>query len=143
MNRYVVDTSVAIKWFIPEAHSESAVRLQTTRDGLHVPSFFMLELGNVLCKKIRRAELNLNEAETILEEVRQVPLQRHADARRFGPAFALALQTQRSLYDCLYLALAEVIDGTLVTADRKFYVALGQGSYARRVRWVGDLQEQS
>lgn len=56
---------------------------------------------------------------------------------------ASALKTQRSLSDCLYLAVAEVIDGTLVTADQKFYTALGQGSYARRVLWVGDLQERS
>ena len=66
MKRYVVDASFVIKWFIPEIHSESAARLQHIVDGLHVPAFFMLELGNVLCKKIRRTELTPDEAETIL-----------------------------------------------------------------------------
>ena len=142
MNRYVVDASVAIKWFIPETHSDLATRLQRMTHGLHVPAFFMLELGNVLSKKIRRAELTSEEGEIILKEVPQVPLQHHADARLFRPAYALALQTQRSLYDCLYLALAEVIDGALITADRQFYMALASGIHARRMLWIEDLPEQ-
>jgi predicted nucleic acid-binding protein len=59
----------------------------------------------------------------------------------FRPAYALALQTQRSLYDCLYLALAEAIDGRVVTADRKFYTALAGGEQGRRVLWVEDLTQ--
>lgn len=40
--------------------------------------------------------------------------------------YALALVTHRSLYDCLYLALAETIDGAVITADRKFFLALSK-----------------
>jgi predicted nucleic acid-binding protein len=142
VKRYVVDASIAVKWFIPETHSQSASSFQYTSYGLHVPAFFMLELGNVLSKKIRRGELTPDEGEIILKEVRRLPLQYHDDARLFKPACALALQTQRSLYDCLYLALSEVIDGTLVTADRKFYMALAYGTYANRILWVEELAER-
>lgn len=139
MTRYVVDASVAIKWFIPERLSEAAGRLHQAKHNLSVPAFFWLEIGNVLAKKIRRGELTGEEGDFVLKELRRLPLQRHADERLFRPAYALALQTQRSLYDCLYLALAEVIDGLMVTADRKFYAALMTGEQGRRVLWVEEL----
>lgn len=75
-----------------------------------------------------------------LSEKVECPLfQQHPDRRLFRPAYALAHQTKRSLYDCLYLALAEVIDGQMVTADRKFYTAINKGGYKERVLWVEDL----
>lgn len=143
MIRYVVDAGVAIKWFIPESHSEAARRLRPLRYWLHVPAFFVLEVGNVLAKKVRRGELTQAETDLILTELRHIPLQRHADERLFRPAYALALQTRQSLYDCLYLALAEVIDGKVVTADRKFYSALAKGWYGPRVYWVDDLPKST
>ncbi|HQW91307.1 MAG TPA: type II toxin-antitoxin system VapC family toxin [Nitrospira sp.] len=139
MSRYVVDASVAIKWFIPEVHSEAALRLCRSQIRLHVPAFVTLELGNVIVKKIRRGELSPAEGETIRGELKQLPLQQHADARLFPAAYQFAIATQRSLYDCLYLALAAAIDGVLVTADRKFYAAVAKGVYGRRVLWVEDL----
>lgn len=68
-----------------------------------------------------------------------MPLQPHADEWLLRPAYALARQIQRSLYDCLYLALAEVIDGRMVTADRKLYAALKDGDPGRRLLWVEGL----
>jgi predicted nucleic acid-binding protein len=100
-----------------------------------------LEVGNVIAKKIRRAELTRHDGETILKELRHLPLQRHADDRLFPAAYELALDTHRSLYDCLYLALAEAVDGALVTADRKFYTAITNGPYGRRISWVEDLPQ--
>ena len=139
MRRYVVDASVAIKWFIPEIHSDAALRTQHRETLLHVPAFMVLELGNVLAKKIRRNELTPRDGEMIFRELKRPPLQRHADDRLFAAAYQLALDTRRSLYDCLYLALAEVIDGIMVTADHKFFTSLTNGPYGRRVMWVEDL----
>lgn len=139
MRRYVVDASVAIKWFVPEIHSDAALRAQHAGTHLHIPAFMVLELGNVLAKKIRRSELTPRDGETILKEIKQLPLQRHADERLFTVAYLLALDTHRSLYDCLYLALAETVDGIMVTADHKFFASITDGPYGRRVMWVEDL----
>jgi len=140
VTRYVVDASVAVKWFVPERFSEAAGRLQQPDRRLSVPAFFWLEIGNVLSKKIRRGELTPADGDFILTEMRCLPLQRHADERLFRPAYALALVTQRSLYDCLYLALAEAVDGRMVTADRKLYSALTQAEHRRRLLWIEDLE---
>jgi predicted nucleic acid-binding protein len=139
VSRYVVDASVAIKWFIPEIHSEAALRLHHSQYRLHVPALITLELGNVLAKKIRRGEITRNEGNVILKELKHLPLQRHTDEQLFPAAYQLAVDTQRSVYDCLYLALAEVIDGVMIMADHKFYSSLTGGSYGRRVLWVEDL----
>ena len=139
MTRYVVDASVGIKWFLPEIHSEAAGRLPSLKASLHIPAFFQLELGNVLSKKIRRNELTPEEGEAILNELQRVPLQKHSNERLITPAFALAVQTGRSFYDCLYLALAEAIDGRVVTADREFCASLAAGRYGKRMLWVEDL----
>ena len=141
MSGYVVDASVAIKWFIPEIHSEVALQARRSHDRLHVPAFMTLELGNVIAKKIRRGELTRENGKTILRELRHLPLQRHADDRLFPAAYELALDTQQSLYDCLYLALAEAVDGRMITADRKFYNALTGGPYGQRLAWVEDLAQ--
>lgn len=139
MTRYVVDASVGVKWFLPEIHSEAASRLSSLKASLHVPAFFQLELGNVLSKRIRRDELTPEEAEAILKELQRVPLQKHSNERLMKPAFTLAIQARRSFHDCLYLALAEAIDGQVVTADRKFCSSLAASPYGKRMRWVEDL----
>jgi predicted nucleic acid-binding protein len=141
VRRYVVDASVAVKWFVPEIHSAAALRSRYGGSHLHIPAFMILELGNILAKKIRRNELTPRDGDTILREIKGLPLQRHADERLFSAAYRLALVTRSSLYDCLYLALAEAIDGVMVTADRKFVTALADGPYGRRVMWVEDLPQ--
>lgn len=143
MIRYIVDASVAIKWFLPEIHSGSALHLRQDSYQLHIPAFLFLEFGNVLTKKIRRQELSPTEGDAILNELRHLPLQRHANDQLFPAAYQLALDTHRSLYDCLYLALAEAVDGIMVTADRRFYTALANGPYARRMLWVEDLPQST
>jgi len=139
MNVFVVDASVAIKWFVPEIHSEAALRLKKANYDLHVPNLLRIEVGNTLCKKQRQTELNKKDSEEILKLLLKLPLHWHADNTLFHQAFALASNTQRSLYDCMYLNLAIVLDGILVTADRKFYDALQNTRYADFLIWVEDL----
>lgn len=139
MKGYVIDASVAIKWFIPEIYSDVALHASRIQAPLHVPAFIQLEVGSVLAKKIRRNELTRNEGDVILKEFRQLPLQYHSDERLFHAGYALALATHQSLYDCLYLALAETIDGAVITADRKFFLTLSNGPYGPRIIWIEDI----
>lgn len=76
-----------------------------------------------------------------MKELTQLPSSGMRAGRLFPTAYQLALDTQRSLYDCLYLALAEAVDGLMVTADRKFYSSLTGSSYGSRVLWVEDIPQ--
>ena len=64
MMAYIIDASVVVKWFIPEEHSEPALRIKDSDARLHAPAFLTLEVGNVLSKKRRRAELTTRDART-------------------------------------------------------------------------------
>lgn len=48
MNKFVVDASVAMKWYLPENYSEHADRLLNPFFELLVPELLFSEIGNVL-----------------------------------------------------------------------------------------------
>lgn len=120
MSVCVVDASVGVKWFVPEAHWDTALRLQDPAYELHIPAFFDIEIANIVWKKLRRGELTRSEADTILGQLSSLPVTRHQDGPLIGAAFDLADRAQRTVYDCLYLALAVNLGGRVVTADERF-----------------------
>ena len=139
MTSYVLDASVVIKWFVPEAHSESALKLKEVDARFYAPAFLTLEVGNVLAKKRRRNELTHGETEHIWRAFRQAPIRRQADGTLVLAAFDLAQQTRTALYDNLYLALAIELNSPFVTADRKYYQAHQATPYRQRIAWIEDL----
>lgn len=50
----------------------------------------------------------------------------------------IAMDTERSVYDCLYLALAEREGCRFVTADRRLFNAVRESPIGRVLHWVGD-----
>ena len=72
--RLVVDASVAVKWFLPEIHSQAANRLLNSEFELLSPDLIWSELGNVLWKRWRRRELTEEAASEILSDFKRYPL---------------------------------------------------------------------
>ena len=140
MKIFVVDASVAAKWFLEEEHTADALRLLEVADFLHAPEHFSLEIDHVLCKKVRRGELAYELAEEIRKALDQFPIQKLPSAGLRDLAFTIAVFTGRALYDCLYLALALLRGVPMVTADRKLHDALAQGPLAPYLCWVEDLE---
>jgi predicted nucleic acid-binding protein len=54
-------------------------------------------------------------------------------------AFEIALEAKCSIYDCLYLALAEALGVCMVTADEKFFQAIQNGPLSHRMLRVEDI----
>ena len=50
----------------------------------------------------------------------------------------MALETGRTVYDCLYLALAVRCKGVLVSGDRRLVNALARGPLGKHVAWIGE-----
>jgi predicted nucleic acid-binding protein len=130
MSLFVVDVSVAVKWMLPEPLSTEAARLQSPNHQLHAPSFFEVELANVLWKKLRQGLLIRAQADHFLSQLPGLPLARHADASLVTPAFDIADRTGRTVYDCMYLALAVRLGGRMVTADERFVNSLAGTQWA-------------
>ena len=135
----MVDASVAAKWFVTEIHSDTALTLIDGRNELYAPDFLSLEMDSVFCKWIRRGTIQSAEAARTRSAFRSTPIQYVASARLQDAAYDLANQTQRSLYDSLYVAAAVSLDIPLVTADRRLYDTLAASHLRQFVLWVEDI----
>jgi predicted nucleic acid-binding protein len=124
MKVFVIDASVAVKWYIPEPFSEQAVYylelLKAGQAKLLAPELIVAEMGNVLWKKEVSGELARGEVQLIGETLaNSFPAELTGNQLLLPAALELALDLKLSLYDCLYLALAIVKKAQLVTADKK------------------------
>src|SRR5205085_2556973 len=97
---------------------------------LHVPTFFDVEIANILWKKLNGGELTRSEGDRILGDLPLLSVTRHAEAPLISSAFDLAEKTQRTVYDCLYLALAIQLGGKMATADERLVNSLAGTGWA-------------
>jgi predicted nucleic acid-binding protein len=131
----ILDSSVAVKWLVPEEHSEIAAALVGQTD-IFVPTLFHSEIANALWKKARRGEIRLAEIAPHLAEIPLlVTTLDETDA--IPRALAIASELEHPAYDCVYLALAEARDDVVVTADLRFLARVGETAFAVRVRELG------
>jgi len=130
----VVDSSVAVKWFLPEVLAEPASRLLDDSYELLAPDLLISELGNVLWKKIGRHEIEAGDAKEILAALRRVPLEMVVATDLIEAALEIAVTHARTVYDSLYVALAVGRNCALVTADDRLVHAFAAGPLAAHVR---------
>jgi predicted nucleic acid-binding protein len=129
-----------VKWYVPEPFAAEALRVRNGAAPLHVPDFLDVEVGNILWKKLSRGDLTRAVADAILADVLGLGiLIRHPSSPLVTPAFDLAAHTGRTVYDCLYLALAVQLGGVMVTADDKFVNALAGTPWASRIIKLQDV----
>lgn len=139
MTQFVVDASVAIKWVLPEIHSEAALRLNKVEYELLAPDFFFPEIGNILWKRVQRTELSLDAAKTNLEVLKNLPLHIFSSSPLMSIALETAVRVNQAVYDCLYLTLAVQNQCCLVTADERFFNVIRNDALATHICWVQDL----
>ena len=139
MTSLVVDASVAAKWFLPEVHSEEALRLLETPYRLLVPDLLYSEVANTLWKRVVSREIAAKQAIEIAGVLESVPLAAFPAKPLMAAALDIACRTGRTVYDSVYLALATQQNCRLVTADRRFYNALSKTPMKTSILWVGDI----
>jgi predicted nucleic acid-binding protein len=135
---YVIDASVAAKWFIPEAGSEAALAYLDDEHKLLAPDLLWPELGNVLWKKARRGELSADEARDVLDLARRAPLLTRPSGPLTPAALELALALDCTVYDGLYLALAVQSDSVLITADEALKRRVAGTDIDESIRVLGE-----
>ena len=141
MTRFVVDASVAIKWFVREVHSDEARGLLARADELVAPGLIYAEFGSILWKKIRRDVLGVDDAWLILRSFEAMPIESLPANDLLPDAFEIVLAHGRSVYDSLYVASAIRREIPMVTADERLYNATRNGPLARHIVWVADPVE--
>lgn len=117
MSEVVVDTSVVVKWYIPEQHHEQARMLRDEYlDGncdLVAPALMPFEASNALKYSGHYEGDRLEEASKSLTEygIDLVPF------NETGAIAETANDLNITIYDAAYLALAEELDTKVYTAD--------------------------
>ena len=120
MNSYIIDTSVTIAWYLPEAFSPAARKWQDLllagRVRLLVPSLHYWEFANVLRTLVVRRELSEELAWEIYDLHLDAPLECSDPDRR--TVLDTALEYGATSYDAVFIALAMANDFPIVTAER-------------------------
>ncbi len=121
--KYVLDSSVALKWVLPEADSAKAIRLRDEYcNGIHellAPDIFPSEIANGLASAERQRRIGAGESAVFLNDVLSAaPAQYHSSTLLIR-TMEIAIPSKQAVYDCIYVALAEKEGCELLTADDK------------------------
>jgi predicted nucleic acid-binding protein len=140
----VVDASVAAKWFLPEAgehFGDEAFALleKYDRDEVQfiVPDLFYVEIASAIWKATRLGRFPKAAGEEALLALTQREFHTVPSLKLLNRAFRIATDYQRTVYDCLYVALAVQSDTHLITADERLANALAAHF---PVKWLGTTQ---
>jgi len=128
----VIDASFAFRLLMPGPQQASFQSLvaRWLRDGyeLYAPTLWLYEMTSALCKVVRFGELAPEEGERALALAQALGiLLVSPDAAQAQSAFEWTLRLQRTAaYDSFYLALAEMLQCELWTADLHLRNAVDQ-----------------
>lgn len=136
----VIDASVAIKWLVHEHDSWMAVQLRDAGQALYAPFLLASEIANILWNKARMGEINKESAMRSSNLAMNFPLRWANDVDLLSEAVEISLAIDHPAYDCMYIALANRIRGTLVTADTRLTRAVASTSYETMVVPLQDFK---
>lgn len=118
----VTDTNLIAYFVIRDANSELADAVCETDPVWVAPLLWRSELRSTLMKYIRHAGMSLEAALRALHSAEEV-----IGGREYRVAservLELAMQSNCSVYDCEYVALAQELDVPLVTVDKQILKA--------------------
>ncbi|HEV3470640.1 MAG TPA: type II toxin-antitoxin system VapC family toxin [Pyrinomonadaceae bacterium] len=128
MDNLVVDSSVAVKWFVVEPYSTEARRIldayQNGSLSFLAPDLINAEFGNVVWKKHLFQGLEATDAQDVLDKFRRLQFEFTPTAELLEDAYKIAVTHRRTVYDALYLALSVRENCRVVTADERLVNAL-------------------
>lgn len=126
---YVIDAGVVVKWFIPEDDSDIAHELLTRYlqglDTLIAPDLLVSECSNVFWRRQRQGDITLEEATESMADLLALNIPLTPASSLVHDALQLAIRHERTVYDSLYLTLSEERNCPVITADERFFNAVG------------------
>mgnify|MGYP003387817301 CR=1 FL=1 len=129
----VIDNSMALAWTLIDEHSDASdtVLNSVMQDGGHVPFIFRAEYANGLTMAVRRKRLDDNGRSEALAFLESLDLTYDFEGNsRIGAVIGLADRYSLTVYDALYLELAQRLACPLGTFDKKLARAARDASVA-------------
>jgi predicted nucleic acid-binding protein len=138
----VIGASVAVKWVVAEDHSDRALAVLRDVPSLHAPAHWLAEAGTALwaLAAVHHA-ITPADFQTRVAFLASLPITAAPLPDLIGAAGLLAIDLRLTVYDTLYLALAERLHLPLVTADRKLFERASKAARKNSpVRWIADVE---
>jgi predicted nucleic acid-binding protein len=127
----VVDVNVLAYLLIPGKFTAAAEQLLQEDPSWAVPRLWRSELRNVLASYLRADQMDLADAALIFQRAAELIGAEEYEVETTD-VLRLSQQSRCSAYDCEYVAMAEFLDLTLVTADTQI-----ANAFPRRTSLLG------
>lgn len=126
ISQTAIDASFLLKLFLPEEHSDKVHELWSSwiEDSVEVvaPTLIMFESASVIRNKLHRKLLNKTDAAEIIKRMKRMDMTLVYTDELLESAWEIGQHLELpTLYDCFYLALAQLLNAPLWTADEKLY----------------------
>ncbi len=119
----VIDASLTLSWYFEDERTPQTDRIldQVAEHGALVPLLWRLEVANALQVAIRRKRINVAFRDRALTDLTRLPVTTDpdADTHAWTTTLRLADRFQLTVYDALYLDLAQRRELPLGTLDRQ------------------------
>jgi predicted nucleic acid-binding protein len=120
----VLDASVIAELLVTSSVGMLAAERMSEHEGeLHLPHLAIIETTSVLRAWVRRGELSEQRAAAALADLVDLPAQRWPGELLLARMWEL--RENVTAYDASYIALAELLDAGLLTADRRLARGVG------------------
>jgi len=139
MKSCVVDASVVLEAMFRDPLADCAKQVLTGGYTMLAPDLIYAEVAHVIKKRYVCGDIDEVNAQFFLEETRRSPWTITSCGDLAELALQLAIATNRSAYDCMYLALACVKQTVMITADKRLVNALANTPWAKHIAWLGDV----
>ncbi len=133
----VIDASVAVKWFFHEPGHEAARELEQLDADFVAPEILLAEVANAVWRKHRLGECPDDEADAIVDNLAHFFELLQPLPPLIKRASSLSRELDHPIYDCLYLACAEMMSSPLLTDDNRLLQTVSGTPLARTVFRLG------
>ena len=123
MTVIVVDASIIAVALADDGPDGDAARARLRGEELAAPELLDLEVASVLRRQRAIGALDDRRTQLALDDLRAMPVQRAPHRHLVHRCWEL--RDNITVYDAVYVALAELLQSTLLTADRRLARAPG------------------
>lgn len=119
----IIDSSVAIKWYLPDEHDEIALKIKADfGEGailIAVPALFFYEISNILRTASKSLRINREDSVRAYQDLLELNFMVYSSKELFKAALSTALEQDMTSYDASYVVLAQYLQIPFYTADDK------------------------
>lgn len=120
----VLDASAAAEWLLGRPLGDLVrARIADPDETLHAPHLLTIEVAQVVRRYVAAGHLDAARGALALEDLAALDVSLHAHEPLLSRIWQM--RDDVTAYDAAYLALAEVLDATLLTLDAKLASAPG------------------